>query len=341
VTKPRCSAFDAAHPAQAGRTARGRASPKPRALPRAAALAYKQDMTPQQLAAGAPAVFPMAWNGVSLDVPGDWRPARLGLGYLYFEGPDGPAFEFKWRPRAGRQGMEAALRALTPKGEASAGATLPESWLGPLADFELMPLSWSKNGRAGLGAALFCPECGMAAVFQAFGDGDGPDAVMRRLVAKVLASLRHHDPGPPVFRLFGLSFTPPPGFVLCSHTFVPGRFSLSFAAGRQRLDVLRLAPADVLLERSHLAEVAALAFGCDDRTRREAGSLAGAPAVWLASRQGTGVIDALARGLGRQGRLCVLRHEAGVNKLLGAGLASGKPVDRQWLAKVAARCVSL
>ncbi|EFL51625.1 conserved hypothetical protein [Solidesulfovibrio fructosivorans JJ]] len=307
----------------------------------AAALAYNRAMTRQTLAAGDPPLAAMAWNGVSLDVPGDWRPARLGLGYLYFEDPDGPAFEFKWRPGAGRKGMEAALRALTPKGEASAGATLPPEWLRPLHDFELMPLSWSKNGRAGLGAALFCPECGMAAVFQAFGPGDGPDAAMRRLVAKVLASLRHHDPGPPAFRLFGLSFTPPSGFMLCSHTFVPGRFSLSFAAGRQRLDIVRLAPADVLLERSHLAEVAALAFGCDDRTRREEGSLAGCPAVWLASRQGTGFPDALARGLGRQGRLCVMRHEAGVNKLLGAGLASGKPVDRQWLEKVASHCVSL
>jgi len=107
------------------------------------------------------------------------------------------------------------------------------------------------------------------------------------------------------------------------------------------LDVVRLAPADVLLARDSLATVAALAFGLDPAVPATGGSLGAAPAVWLAERQGRGGLDGLARALGRPGRLAVLRHEAGVNKLLGAALRAPKPVDRDWLAEAAARCVSL
>lgn len=284
---------------------------------------------------------PLAWNGVRLRVPADWRPARLGLGYLYFEDADGPAFEWKWRFGAGRDGMEAALKALTPKRQASAGGTLPGDWLDVLGDFELMSISWSRDGRTGLGAALFCPECGMAAMFQAYGGAQGPDAGRIAAVAGVLRSLQHHDPDPPAFALYGLCFVAPAGFSLAAFTFVPGRFSLNFAAKGRRLDVVRLAPADVLLARAPLDETAALAFGCDEATTREPGRLADCPAVWLSRRQGNGFGDRLARRFGREARLAVLRHEAGVNKLLGAALASRLPVDRDWLARTAAACVSL
>ncbi|EHJ49244.1 hypothetical protein DFW101_3245 [Solidesulfovibrio carbinoliphilus subsp. oakridgensis] len=286
-------------------------------------------------------LVPLAWNGVALSVPEDWRPARLGLGYLFFEDADGPAFECKWRRGAGREGMEAALRALTPKGRATAGGQLPDDWLAALADFELMPLSWGQAGRAGLGAALFCPDCGLAAVFQGFAGPDGFSTGRKRLLASVLRSFRHHDPGPPAFRLFGLSFVAPPGFALAAHEFVPGRFVLSFAAGRERLDVVRLAPADVLLAAADLGAVAARAFGSTEAEAQSPGTVAGCPAVWLARRQGSGFLDVAARHLGRQGRLAVLRHDRDANKLLGAALASARPVDREWLAETAAACVSL
>lgn len=285
--------------------------------------------------------LPLAWNGLRLAVPADWRPVRLGLAYLYFEDADGPAFELKWRFGAGRDGMEAALRALTPKRQAKAGPPLPDAWLDALADFELMSLSWRKAERTGLGAALFCPDCGMAAVFQAYGGEEGPGPERVAAVAAVLRSLEHHLPGPPAFALYGLSFTPPPGLPLISFTFVPGRFSLNFANKGGRLDVVRLAPADVILARGPFDEVAALTFGCDAGTAREPGSLAGCPAIWLSQRQGDGLGDVLARRLGREARLAVLRHDVAVNKLLGASLTSRVPVDRDWLARTAAGCVSL
>lgn len=284
---------------------------------------------------------PLAWNGVGLSVPADWHPARLGLGYLYFEDADGPAFECKWRRGAGRDGMEAALTALTPKGRARAGAALPESWRDALAAFELMPLSWHTDGHAGLGAALFCPECGLAAVFQAYGGREGPDAARRAAVAAVLASLTHHEPGPARFQLYGLSFAAPEGFSLAAFEFQPGRFSLTFADRGRRLDVVRLAPAEVILARERLGDVAARTFGCETGARREQGTQAGCPAVWLARRQGRGFVDVLARCLGREGRLAVLRHDKNVNKLLGAALTARAPVDRDWLSETAAACVSL
>lgn len=296
-------------------------------------------MTPRRNEAAAPTAI--AWDGMVLGVPGGWHPARLGPGYLLLEDADGPAFELKWRRGAGRRGMQAAFKALAPRGEAPAVDGLPGAWTEALAGFEIMPLSWRRDGAAGLGASLYCPECGLAAVFQGLGGPEGPDARRRAELAGVLASLSHHEPGPPRCRVFGLSFSPPDGFVLDRFSFVPGRFSLSYANGRRRLDIVRLAPADVLLARQDLGAVAAAAFGFEDGAARLPGGVAGAPAVWLASRQGTRGLDALMRALGRPGRMAVLRHEAGVNKLLGAACSGPGPVDRDWLAGVAANCVSL
>lgn len=276
-----------------------------------------------------------------MTIPDTWQPARLGLRYLLLADDDGPAFEWKWRPGAGRAGMAAALRALTPKRRAHVGMTLPDAWLDALEAYELMPLSWRMEGQSGLGAALFHPETGTVAVFQAYGGPDAPSPERQATVARVLAGLRHDLPGPPDFHIYGLSFTAPPEYSLASFEFVPGRFSLSFASGRRRLDVLRLAPAEVLLAQEPLGALAARIFGFDPSIRPETATLDGAPAVWLACRQGRGCFASLARCLGHPGRLAVLRHLADMDKLLGVLVVSKTPVDRYWLADIATSCVSL
>ncbi|MFP5260049.1 MAG: hypothetical protein ACLGQH_13585 [Acidobacteriota bacterium] len=293
-------------------------------------------MTPQD----AP-VTPVAWNGLRLAVPSAWRPTRLGLGYLLFEDGAGPAFELKWRQQAGRDGMEAAFRAMTPKGRAKRAEALPDAWLARLTAFESMPIAWSTGEHAGLGAALFCPDCGLAAVFQGYGGPEGPSRQRVAEIAAVLGSLSHHDPGPPAFAVFGLGYTPPPGFMLASFHFAPGRFSLHFASGRRRLDILRLAPAEVLLARDSLARLAAQGFGFDPDVAATAATLDRSPAVWLAERQGAGLGQRLLRLCGRPARLAVLRHDQAADKLLGAAATAPKPIDPGWLAETAAHCVSL
>ena len=284
---------------------------------------------------------PVAWNGLTLAVPSHWRPARLGLGYLYFEDGAGPAFEFKWRVGAGRDGMEAAFRAMTPKGQARRAEGLPEAWDAALAEFETMPIAWSIGQRGGLGAALFCPDCGLAAIFQAYGGPDGPGAERVAEVGRALASFSHHHDGPPEFRVFGLSFRPPPDYRLTAFHFSPGRFSLNFAAGKARLDILRLAPAEVLLARDPLPRLARLAYGFDaDRPAVET-VVDGCPAVWIGQRQGRSWRDGLARTLGRPARLALVRHDPAADKLYGAAASDRRPVDPDWLAAAGARCVSV
>lgn len=284
---------------------------------------------------------PVAWNGLALAVPSSWRPARLGLGYLYFEDGSGPAFELKWRPGAGRDGMEAAFRAMTPKGQAKRADGLPKAWEAALAGFETMPVAWSIGERGGLGAALFCPDCGLAAIFQAYGGPDGPDRQRVAEVGRALASFSHHHDGPPEFRVFGLSFRPPPDYRLTAFHFSPGRFSLNFAQGKSRLDILRLAPAEVLLARDPLPRLARLAFGFDaDRPAAQA-VVDGCPAVWIGERQGEQWRDRFLRTLGRPARLALLRHDPAADKLYGAAATSRQPINPDWLAAAAGRCVSV
>jgi hypothetical protein len=302
---------------------------------------HHADVSPAAKASSPAADTPIAWNGLGLSVPSHWRAARLGLGYLYFEDGSGPAFELKWRPGAGRDGMEAAFRAMTPKGQARRAKALPEVWNAALAGFETMPIAWNIGARSGLGAALFCPDCGLAALFQAYGGPDGPEAVRVAEVARVLAGFSHHHEGPPLYRVFGLSFTPPPEYRLAAFHFSPGRFSLNFVAGKAHLDILRLAPAEVLLARDRLPRLARLAYGFDLDGPATDGIVAGCPAVWIGQRQGRGFGDRLTRACGRPARLAVLRHDAAADKLLGAAASARRPINPDWLAEAAARCVSV
>ncbi|WP_075354006.1 hypothetical protein [Desulfovibrio sp. DV] len=284
---------------------------------------------------------PIAWNGIRLTVPASWRPTRLGLGYLLFEDGSGPAFELKWRRNAGREGMEAAFRAMTPKGRARRAEALPEAWTRQLSDFESMPITWTTGEHAGCGAALFCPDCGLAALFQGYGGAQGPSPGRVAEIAAVLGSLAHHEPGPPAFALYGLAYVPPPDYLLAAFQFVPGRFSLTFANGRRRLDIVRLAPAEVLLAGHDLGWLAAQAFGFEADADTTSAPLGESPAVWLAERQGPNWAARIARALGRPARLAVLRHDTAAGKLLGAAAAGPKPIDAGWLAETAGRCVSL
>lgn len=283
----------------------------------------------------------LAWNGLRVTVPAAWQPVGLGLRHVCLADADGPAFECKWRPGAGRAGLEAALRALTPKGRARAAETLPATWLDALADFELMPLSWSRDGQGGLGAALFHPETGTAAVFQAFGGPQGPDAARVAEVAAVLSGWSLDRPGPPEFHLYGLALTAPDGYALASFSFDPGRFVLGFAAPRRRLDLVRLAPASVLLARQDGPAWTRQALGFGPDVAVVPAELAGDPAWWAALRQGTGLPRRLLRWCGRQGRLGLMRHDRATDKLLGAVAVAGAPIDRDWLAGVVTGCVSL
>ena len=235
-------------------------------------------------------------------------------------------------------GLKASL---TPKRRAHTGMSLPDAWLEALAAYELMPISWRLEGQTGLGAALFQPDTGTVAVFQAYGGEDGPSPQRQAAVAAVLSGLRHDLPGPPDFRIYGLSFVAPPDFSLAAFEFVPGRFSLSFASGRRRLDVVRLAAADVLLAQENLGALAARIFGFDPSIRPEPAELCGMPAVWLSCRQGSCWLTRLARLCGSPGRLAVMRRQTDVDKLLGVSVISKNSVDRQWLVDVASNCVSL
>lgn len=284
----------------------------------------------------------LAWNGLRATVPAAWRPVRLGLRHVCLADAVGPAFECKWRPGAGRAGLKAALRALTPRGRARAAPSLPPAWLHALTGFELMPLSWSRDGQGGLGAALFHPGTGTAAVFQAFGHPDGPDAARVAEVAAVLAGWSLERPGPPEFCLYGLSLTAPSGYALASFSFDPGRFVLGFAApSRRRLDIVRLAPASVLLARQSGPAWLRQSLGFGPEIQVEAGALAGDPAWWAALRQGDALSERLARWCGRPGRLGLLRHDRTSEKLLGAVAAAASPIDRDWLTGVVTGCVSL
>ncbi|MCU0559301.1 MAG: hypothetical protein MUD16_03830 [Desulfobacterales bacterium] len=201
----------------------------------------------------------LAWNGVCVAIPPGWEPGRIGPRHLIVESEAGPAMEIKWGRVRGRflhRTHLKRLRKLTgARGANARECRLPAEWKPALAQFDPSGFCWSAGGAAATGAILFCPRSrtgGLVQFFHAAGDRG-----FLHPAGAVLQSLRFQgDAGVVRWAVFDIRAQLPERFALVRHRFEPGRFVLSFAADRCRLDLYRWAPAAVLLKDSDLTRFA-------------------------------------------------------------------------------------
>lgn len=206
----------------------------------------------------------IAWNGLSLAVPGDWEPGRIGRRHLLFESESGPAMEIKWDTVKGRFCRRRQLEELARR----IGRTLSTFQKKPLSDecrkslsgYDVEGFQWDAASERAEGLLIFCPICRTASLVRFF-DRPG-SAAFNPIAYRILASFRDHRSDRRVsWALYDIIAWLPDAFVLERHRFEAGRFMLEFSSRPWRLILYRWAPAEVLLQKRSLADFAQMIDG--------------------------------------------------------------------------------
>lgn len=189
------------------------------------------------------------WDGLGLSVPGQWEPARVGLGYLRFEDAAGPRLTLRWQALRPGATPEKALRRLTRRGvlareERPSGAL--EATLKALGEG-----AWACRTGAGKGpdAAFFSPPGSGLAVLAALHPREGEPA---RPWIEAVGSLHGAPPGR--FSLYDVAGEAPGGFRLAAFALKLGHYHFSFRGRGDTLDFFRFAPAEAILREASLEE---------------------------------------------------------------------------------------
>lgn len=234
----------------------------------------------------------IAWDGLALEAPAGWEPARLGLGYLFLEDASGPRLTLRWQRLARPMQPERLLKRLArrkqlksgvrPQGTVAAalGALPPESGALPCAD------------AAGHGpdAVLFTlPAAGLAVLAAPHARPD--EKALPWVLA--LSSLRAGSPGR--FELYDVAGQAPDGFSLKAFAVNLGHYHLHYRRGRESLDFHRFAPAGTILRGKTLSQWADQVFAQDlgKRLRFAPASFGGHTAALADGSPGSGAASAL------------------------------------------------
>jgi len=202
-----------------------------------------------------------AWNGIRFLAPTGWEPASIGRRYLMLENEAGPALEIKWGPIKGAFSHRRHLQRLSKTFNKQSNIRiekrpLPNDWKAALGNYEHSGFTWTGKQVGGRGVILFCPACAHATLIQFY---DCQTPISDRVYQRILRSFDHHPiNGETVWAVFDIRAVTPGAYRLTYHRFEPGRFELSFEAGRQKLTLYRWGPAAAALSHRTLAQFAQL-----------------------------------------------------------------------------------
>lgn len=274
---------------------------------------------------------PIAWNGVSMLAPAAWHPAVILNSSLVFEEGYTPVLALKWQRLKGPPSPDRLLDAWQKQASGCrfSPAELPSGWCAALARFPAKGFIWSHHQYSGRGAFLFSPESGLGLFLQTYAAVDEADP---RLLA-LLASLTDHSAlAEQPWAMFDIEASLPCRAALSSHQFVPGRFTLTFDLGKDRITLLRFKPATVLLRQQRLHD-----FGKPLAGSAVALPLAGCQEVdWILPEHRCSRLRALFRRKPAVTRLR-LRHVEEGNAILGIRAEGRRPPDRLLFDHISSR----
>lgn len=287
----------------------------------------------------------IAWNGVRFEVPQEWEIGGIGLRYLLLENDSRPLFEIKWARIKGRFSHRAHLKRLMSAHSRTLRRSMEEiplaqSWRQALGSLKAVGFSWQGPAVGGRGAVAFCPECRTAALLQFYQGGTADaDSIARR----VLSSYRDHGHGPSaLWSVFDIRAEIPRHYDLKKFRFDSGAYELSFADRRQRLDLIRWAPAAALLRESELGTLA-LRWAGNGGSRLVESRASGV--VELRMKPDANCLGRLWRRMQRKPRWRILRlwHEQRKNRILGVRVEGSRsfPAPTEAFNRICSQYVSL
>jgi len=170
-----------------------------------------------------------------------------------------PTLELKWQRIKGKFSHRTHLRRLADLHKKALNQPienwpLPGAWQKVLTGFSTSGFSWQSDSESGHGVILYCPHCRMATLIQFFLN---PSQKTTHVPPLVLKSFKdHRDDGMTDWSVFDIRATLPDTFVLKYHHFKPGNYLLEFSDKHQVVQLLRWAPASILLRHQTLAQFA-------------------------------------------------------------------------------------
>ncbi len=200
----------------------------------------------------------VAWNHIRFHCPKSWQPLEIGLRYLVLEDRDGPVMEVKWGPVKGRFSHKTQLDKLASFHKRKLAKTLepcelPSRWEQKLNGFEVSGFAWQGDESGAKGALIYCPKCRTATIIQFFKEGKVP--------SQVLDSFQdHREDGLIRWAMFDIQALLPTEFQLTSHSFLAGKFSLSFKGDSHAVHLYRYSPASIILASQDLEGFAMATF---------------------------------------------------------------------------------
>lgn len=222
----------------------------------------------------------IAWNHVRLIIPSNWEIGHIDTRLLLFQDESTPTLELKWQTINGKFSHRAHLKRLAARNKTGLRQSvqawqLPQAWQHALDGFTASGFSWAADASRGRGAILYCPTCRKATLIQFFDHATGRS----HPAPQILETFRdHRDDGRTDWSVFDIRACLPEKFSLLEHRFQPGNFGLAFTDGRQRVALLRWAPASAFLNHQTLAQFAAETTH-GDPAAFSAGVINGHPAV--------------------------------------------------------------
>ena len=197
----------------------------------------------------------VAWNEISLQVPGTWEIEQLDKTYLFLGGDGSPQMELKWTQSPPRSSLETHIKNFVSQCRRQLGITIreeavPSFFSHPEPGFEFFFFSWQGGGGDGWGVTVFCCHCRKLSLIRFF---DSSCLSPGSPAEQILGSYSDHPAGSETtWAVFGMKFALPSAFNLVDYRFQPGSFSLNFACQKTALSVFSWGPASFLLSKTDL-----------------------------------------------------------------------------------------
>ncbi|MBI9088342.1 MAG: hypothetical protein JEZ12_03940 [Desulfobacterium sp.] len=217
----------------------------------------------------APPFKTIAWNGISLAVPGAWDLGTLGENHLLFGENREPRLEITWTEGPARGSFENQMNRFISRVQKRLGITvsplsIPFGSVTPDSPVSVAGFFWKSASSRGRGGLVRCKGCKRIAMLRFF---DRCESLSDTLMETVVGSYKDTCPGKSCsWQVFGLDLLTPGGFSLYRYSFRPGAFSMAFKAPGQEMTVYSWGPAAFLLLDSGLAGFAGQRINLPDKT---------------------------------------------------------------------------
>ncbi len=268
----------------------------------------------------------IAWNGISLEVPGAWDLGAMGLNHLLFGENREPRLEITWTEGPARGSFENQMKRFTSRVQKRLGITVspllvPFSPVKPDDPITVAGFSWKSASSWGRGGLVRCKRCQRISMLRFF---DRCDPLSDSLVESIVGSYEDNCSRESCsWQLFGLNLSTPDGFRISRYSFRPGAFSMAFKAPGQGMTVYSWGPASFLLLTSGLAGFARQRIDLPDKTPLAEEEGGGPSLVWEWQRfpWSFGFLQSYERF-----RIC---HDRTINRIIGLKLVSNSREGRK------------